>query len=40
MAKMTKKKADKLFRASQKKYRSYKKRGGLIGIAKKRGLLF
>ncbi len=33
------KKADKLYRKEKKKMRAYKKRGGLKGIAKKRGLI-
>lgn len=36
---MTKAKADKLYRRSQKKFRSYNRRGGLFGIAFKRGII-
>lgn len=37
--KYTKKGVDKMYRASQKKFRSYKRRGGLFGIAFKRGII-
>lgn len=37
---MNKNKADKLFRRALKKNRSYKKRGGMLGLAKRRGLTY